>query len=135
VDLALYHAAGGLVANGAAALAAAGARLLERAGAPAADAPKVLAPLLRSVADNVEQLGFPRSLTGPIRRGDAGAVRAHLLRLSARFPELLPLYGALGELQLELAAEIGDATARELAEVRRTIRASGRAGKLRRRRR
>jgi predicted short-subunit dehydrogenase-like oxidoreductase (DUF2520 family) len=125
VDLALYHAAAGLVANGAAALAAAGARLLERAGAPADDAPQVLAPLLASVAGNVQHLGFPQSLTGPIRRGDARAVAAHLERLEARAPELLPLYGALAELQLGLAAEIGDATPKDLARVRRALRSAG----------
>lgn len=125
VDLALYHAAAGLVANGAAALAAAGARLLERAGAPAAEAPQVLAPLLASVADNVHRLGFPQSLTGPIRRGDAAAVGAHLERLRVRAPELLPLYGAIAEVQLALAREIGEASDQDLARVRRAIRAKG----------
>jgi predicted short-subunit dehydrogenase-like oxidoreductase (DUF2520 family) len=134
LDAALYHAAGGLVANGAAALCAAGARLLELAGAPASDTPKVLGPLLASVANNVGRLGFPESLTGPIRRGDARAVSAHLERIRARAPELLPLYGALAELQLQLASQIGEAPAKRLNEVRRTVRASGRRASLRPRR-
>src|SRR6185295_8940287 len=51
-----YHAAAGLVANGAAALAAIGVELLAVAGVPRASAPKMLGPLLRSVAENVEEL-------------------------------------------------------------------------------
>ncbi len=133
LDLALYHAAGGLVANGAAALAAAGARLLERAGAPRGEAPGVLGPLLRSVADNVERLGFPGALTGPIRRGDSAAVRAHLDRLVAKAPELVSLYGALAALQVELSAEIGEATPRDLDQVRSTIDASRHTGRRPRR--
>ena len=65
-----YHAAAGLVANGAAALAAVGVELLVVSGVPRKEAPKMLGPLLRSVAENVEALGFPDALTGPIRRGD-----------------------------------------------------------------
>ncbi|HZU84147.1 MAG TPA: DUF2520 domain-containing protein, partial [Polyangiaceae bacterium] len=74
LDATLYHAAAGLVANGAAALAALGAELLARAGVSPAAAPKMLGPLLRSVADNVEALGFPDALTGPVRRGDVAGV-------------------------------------------------------------
>ena len=73
-----YHASAGLVANGAAALAAVGAELLVRSGVPRATAPLMLGPLLRSVAENVERLGFPAALTGPVRRGDAGAVTIHI---------------------------------------------------------
>ena len=45
-----------------------GAELLAVSGVPRADAPKMLGPLLRSVAENVEALGFPDALTGPVRR-------------------------------------------------------------------
>ena len=41
---------------------------------PARTTPKMLGPLLRSVAENVETLGFPEALTGPVRRGDAAAI-------------------------------------------------------------
>ena len=72
-----YHAAAGLTANGAAALAALAAKILEGAGVPAKDVPALLGPLLRSVGDNVEALGFPHALTGPVRRGDAAGVQKH----------------------------------------------------------
>jgi predicted short-subunit dehydrogenase-like oxidoreductase (DUF2520 family) len=104
-----YHAAAGLVANGAAALAAIGAELLVKAGVARDVVPHMLGPLLRSVADNVEALGFPDALTGPVRRGDAGAVEKHFAILQAKLPSAVPLYLASAEAQLPLARAIGDA--------------------------
>jgi predicted short-subunit dehydrogenase-like oxidoreductase (DUF2520 family) len=109
LDVVAYHAAAGLVANGAAALAAMGAELLARAGVPRDVAPKMLGPLLRSVADNVEALGFPAALTGPVRRGDARGLERHLAVLQAKLPDAVPLYLAAAEAQLPLARAIGDA--------------------------
>lgn len=113
----LYHAAAGLVANGAAALAALGAELLGVAGVPREIAPKMLGPLLRSVAENVEALGFPEALTGPIRRGDAATLRRQGLLLRERLPALLPFYVESGRAQLPLARAIGDAPATAFDEI------------------
>lgn len=109
LDTVAYHAAAGLVANGAAALAAIGAELLRVAGVPAKDAPKMLGPLLRSVAENVERLGFPDALTGPVRRGDAAGVERQIDLLREKLPSAVPLFVAAGVAQLPLAREIGDA--------------------------
>jgi predicted short-subunit dehydrogenase-like oxidoreductase (DUF2520 family) len=109
LDTVGYHAAAGLVANGAAALAAVGVELLVRSGVPEEVAPAMLGPLLRSVAENVEALGFPDALTGPVRRGDAGAVEKHFDVLRQRLPSAFPLYLASVSAQLPLAREIGDA--------------------------
>jgi predicted short-subunit dehydrogenase-like oxidoreductase (DUF2520 family) len=109
LDTVGYHAAAGLVANGAAALAAVGVALLARSGVPEDVAPAMLGPLLRSVAENVEALGFPASLTGPVRRGDAGAVEKHFDVLRARLPSAFPLYLASVRAQLPLARAIGEA--------------------------
>jgi predicted short-subunit dehydrogenase-like oxidoreductase (DUF2520 family) len=106
-----YHAAAGLVANGAAALAAVGTELLAKCGVPAEVAPKMLGPLLRSVAENVEALGFPDALTGPVRRGDPGAVEKHLGVLRERLPAAIPLYLASVEAQVPLARAIAEAPA------------------------
>lgn len=106
-----YHAAAGLVANGAAALAAVGCELLARSGVPVDVAPKMLGPLLRSVAENVEKLAFPDALTGPVRRGDPGAVERHYGLLRERLPSALPLYLASVRAQLPLAREIDEAPA------------------------
>ena len=117
LDEVRYHAAAGLVANGAAALAAAGEQALLAAGAPAHVIPRMLGPLLRSVADNVEHLGLPQALTGPVRRGDARAVEAHLATLHLLGPALADLYRAMGRAQLPLARALGDASADALDQV------------------
>lgn len=109
LDKVAYHAAAGLVANGGAALAAAGTELLVRASVAPKVAAEMLGPLLRSVADNVERLGLPAALTGPVRRGDAKAVERHLAVIQNRCPDLVSLYRALVAAQLPLARELGEA--------------------------
>ena len=121
LDATLYHAAAGLVANGGAALAAVGAELLARAGVPARIAPKMLGPLLRSVAENVRGLGFPDALTGPVRRGEVQGVQRHLTVLRAKAREAVELYLASVEAQLPLARAIGDARAARFDDIERLI--------------
>ena len=109
LDAVGYHAAAGLVANGSAALAAIGRDVLVAAGVPKRDAPKLLGPLLRSVAENVEHLGFPHALTGPVRRGDRSAIARARDLLASRVPDAVPLFLATVRAQLPLAREIGEA--------------------------
>jgi predicted short-subunit dehydrogenase-like oxidoreductase (DUF2520 family) len=122
VDLALYHAAAALVANGSAVLAVQGARLLERAGLERSAADAALGALVGSVAENVRQLGLPAALTGPVRRGAHATVRAHLQAIAQSEPQALPLYVALAEAQLAPARELGEAHPDDLAELRRLLR-------------
>ena len=135
VDRTRYHAAAGLVANGAAALADAGARLLELAGCPARDSGRVLGPLLRSVAENVERLGLPAALTGPVRRGDAETVLRHVASIERAAPEILPLYRASVAAQVPMAAKLGDASDRALRNLARRVGVSGAVPGKRRRKR
>jgi predicted short-subunit dehydrogenase-like oxidoreductase (DUF2520 family) len=121
LDTVAYHAAAGLVANGAAALAAVGAELLVRAGVDHAVAPQMLGPLLRSVADNVQILGFPAALTGPVRRGDVAGVEKHLAVLEAKLPHAVPLYVAAAKAQLPLARAIRDAPSASFHAIQRLL--------------
>ncbi|HEY4120297.1 MAG TPA: DUF2520 domain-containing protein [Byssovorax sp.] len=106
LDRVAYHAAAGLVANGAAALAAAGVELLGKAGVDGETAAHMLGPLLRSVAENVEALGLPDALTGPVRRGDAAGVARHLDTLRQLAPALVPLYVASTAAQIPVARSL-----------------------------
>ncbi|WP_437299497.1 DUF2520 domain-containing protein [Sorangium sp. So ce426] len=121
LDRVAYHAAAGLVANGAAALAAAGVDLLERAGIDRRTAAEMLGPLLRTVADNVEVLGVPDALTGPVRRGDAAGVARHLEALRRLAPHLVPLYVAAAATQLPLARVLGEAPADAFDAIQRVL--------------
>ncbi len=108
-DLAAYHAAGAMLANGGVALASAASGLLHQAGADPHETGKILGPLLRSVADNIERLGTPHALSGPVRRGDAAAVVAHFAALEPQVPEIKELYLAALRVQCVMARELGDA--------------------------
>jgi predicted short-subunit dehydrogenase-like oxidoreductase (DUF2520 family) len=79
----VYHAAAVMASNYVVALTAVSMRLLGEAGVPESDALRALLPLLRSSLANIEQLGVPAALTGPIPRGDVDTIRSHLARLSA----------------------------------------------------
>lgn len=121
LDRVAYHAAAGLVANGAAALAAGGLELLECAGVDRVTASRMLGPLLRSVAENVEHLGLPQALTGPVRRGDAAAVEKHLATIGRLAPHLAGLYAAAASAQLPLARALGEAPAENFDAVAAVI--------------
>ena len=82
---ALYHAGAAMASNFLVTLYRCAALACERAGAP----PEALVPLMRRTIEN----GF--ELTGPIARGDAATIDAHLAALRAELPELESVYRAL----------------------------------------
>lgn len=103
---ALYHAALCIACNYFVALADAASGLLAEAGL--SEAPlDVLMPLVRGTADNLERVGLPDALTGPISRGDVATVQKHLDALAVRAPALLPLYRSLGLRTVRLARRKG----------------------------
>jgi predicted short-subunit dehydrogenase-like oxidoreductase (DUF2520 family) len=107
-DLALYHAGAVMASNYVVALADTAQSLLMKAGVPAAEALPILIPLLTSVVQNLENLGLPGALTGPVARGDVASVERHIAALEARAPELVALYRLLGRDVLRLAREKAD---------------------------
>ena len=100
----IYHAAASVASNFLVALLAFSVRLMEQAGVPEGEALPALLPLVRGTLDNLEQLGVPAALTGPIARGDVDTVRLHLARLSA---EDRVLYCALGRELLRVSRLAG----------------------------
>jgi len=98
-----YHAGAALAANYTVALAAVAERLALRAGIPASLATRIYLPLLRGTVANLEA-GPAAALTGPVRRGDARTIRAHLAVLTRADAQL---YRLLGAEALRLAREAG----------------------------
>lgn len=88
----LYHAALAHGANHLASLVRDAVDVLERAGVSPAE--RLLAPLLSAALDNALRHG-DRSLTGPVTRGDAATVRAHLGVVDSAAPELGAAYRVL----------------------------------------
>jgi predicted short-subunit dehydrogenase-like oxidoreductase (DUF2520 family) len=67
----------------------------------------MLAPLARTVLDNVMERGAGPSLTGPVERGDAVTVAAHLRALEKRTPRLAPMYRVMSGRLAEMAKREG----------------------------
>ena len=109
-DRALYHAALAFSANYLTTLVAQSAELL--AGIGVKEPGRMLGPLLGATLDNSLRSG-DAALTGPVARGDAGTVAAHLARLSkfsqgsAASDPLVNAYLALARLTADRALEAG----------------------------
>jgi predicted short-subunit dehydrogenase-like oxidoreductase (DUF2520 family) len=100
----LYHAAMATGANHLVTLVATSAELLRRCGVD--DPARMLAPMLGAALDNALRSG-DSALTGPVARGDAGTVAAHLEVLRRSAPETLPAYVALARLTADRALAAG----------------------------
>ncbi|HET9654245.1 MAG TPA: DUF2520 domain-containing protein [Kineosporiaceae bacterium] len=101
----LYHAALAHGANHLVTLVAQALQLLRSAGVEPAD--RVLAPLLSASLDNVLRSGDD-ALTGPVSRGDAGTVTAHLAAIDASgIPDAAATYRALARTTADRALASG----------------------------
>ncbi|MDQ6650275.1 MAG: DUF2520 domain-containing protein [Actinomycetota bacterium] len=100
----LYHAALATGANHLVTLVAESADLLRRAGV--AEPGRMLGPLLGAALDNALRSG-DAALTGPVARGDAETVAAHLRALAAAAPEAVPSYVALARLTADRSLAAG----------------------------
>jgi predicted short-subunit dehydrogenase-like oxidoreductase (DUF2520 family) len=100
----LWHAALAHGANHLVTLVASAADLLRTAGVE--EPGRVLAPLLGAALDGSLRAG-DALLTGPVARGDAGTLRAHLDVLARVAPEVLPAYVAMARLTADRALASG----------------------------
>lgn len=107
-----YHAALTMGANHLVTLVADARELLAAAGV--GEPSRLLAPLLGAALDNALRLG-DAALTGPVSRGDAQTVAAHLDAIAQRAPELRAPYRAMALRTCERALAAGriDAVAAE----------------------
>lgn len=100
----LYHAALAGGANHLATLVNESVDLLRRCGV--ADPERLLAPLLGAALDNALRQG-DSALTGPVARGDAGTVAAHLGVLREVSPHAVAAYVAMARLTADRALAAG----------------------------
>jgi len=105
---ALYHSAGVMASNFVVATIAAARDLLCQALLVSGeDALRALGPLAQAAVSNAIALGPEAALTGPIQRGDADTVSAHLEALERAPAAIRELYRAAAFQTLELAARKG----------------------------
>lgn len=99
----VYHAALVFVSNYTVGLYAVAGRLLTGLGLDDASVAAALNPLLTGTVTNIQQYGIPDALTGPLTRGDAGTVAAHLQALGDCDERLQALYKLLAQVTLPVA--------------------------------
>lgn len=92
---ATWHAAAVLAGNFATVLGAGGVELLQTLGVAEAEARALLTPLLRGTVEHFGRTPAAEALTGPLARGDVGAVAAHIEALTRQAPQWRPVYAAL----------------------------------------
>lgn len=107
-DRPMYHAGLAHGANHIVTLVAQAMQILGSAGVQ--DPQRLIAPLLHAALDNALRLG-DGALTGPVARGDAGTVAAHLAQLTGQTPDIRPAYVALARATAERALASGRLTA------------------------
>jgi predicted short-subunit dehydrogenase-like oxidoreductase (DUF2520 family) len=100
----LYHAALALGANHLVTLVAQSMELLRAAGVEAPD--RMLGPLLGAALDNALRSG-DAALTGPVARGDAGTVAAHVRELRRHAPQAVAGYLAMARATADRALAHG----------------------------
>ena len=122
-DKTLYHAAAVISSNYMVTLAALASDLLVGEGiAPdATTAVRHLVPLLRGTLENLQALGLPAALTGPLARGDAGTVARHLEALEQCAPDTADLYRHLARLTLPMAEAKGGLDEVEVGKLREAL--------------
>ncbi len=116
----LYHASAVLSCGYLSTLLDAAVGLWTSMGFTQEDGVRAAVPLAQATIEAIERQGPANAATGPVVRGDAETVAAHLELLSQHAPHLLPLYRQLTESSLPLAREKGVAEP-QLEQLKRTI--------------
>jgi predicted short-subunit dehydrogenase-like oxidoreductase (DUF2520 family) len=119
-DKVLYHASAVIACNYLVTLVKIASELWQSFGVPPQKATQALLPLLRGTLHNIETIGIPNCLTGPIARGDVGTINKHLNALAETAPQILPTYRELGRQTVPIAlakGKIDKSQAKELEAI------------------
>lgn len=103
----LYHAAACIACNYFTTLIDSALQVMEAAGVSREDGLPALYPLIDGTLKNIKRVGTTQSLTGPIARGDASTVDAHLRAMEKHIPDIIPLYKLLGLATVDVATAKG----------------------------
>ncbi|HEY9783895.1 MAG TPA: Rossmann-like and DUF2520 domain-containing protein [Candidatus Obscuribacterales bacterium] len=118
---ALYHSASVVACNYFVTLMDVALQLMCRAGVDEGIAWMALRPLVKGTLDNIDALGPPSALTGPIARGDVRTVKRHMEAIRRSRPEAIPIYATLGKETVNLALRKGTIDEARAAEIKRGL--------------
>jgi len=116
-DKVAYHAAAVFACNYMVTLVKLATDLWQTFSIPPDQATRALLPLIRGTLHNIESIGIPQCLTGPIARGDTGTIRKHLEALSQKAPALLSPYQELGRQTVPIALDKGRINKQQASEL------------------
>ena len=122
-DKVAYHTAAVFACNYLVTLVKLATDLWQTFKIPPDQAIQALLPLIRGTLHNIETVGIPNCLTGPIARGDTGTLEKHIDYLRHEVPTLLSSYKELGLQTIPVAlakGRINKEQARELETIFKT---------------
>ena len=113
-DKVLYHVAAVFACNYLVTLVKLALDLWLNFGVSSKEATRALLPLLEGTINNINNIGLPDCLTGPVARGDSGTIERHLSALETRSLDLLTTYKELGLQTIPIALAKGKVSSRKL---------------------
>jgi predicted short-subunit dehydrogenase-like oxidoreductase (DUF2520 family) len=120
-DKAAYHAAAVFSCNYLVTLVKMATDLWQTFSIPPDRAVKALLPLIRGTLHNIETIGIPDCLTGPIARGDTGTIKKHINTLKEKSPGLLSAYKELGRQTIPISLAKGKISKEQAGELESTL--------------
>ena len=120
-DKALYHASVCIACNFLYTLVDIATDLWKNFDISQADAVHAMMPILKGTMNNIENVGFPSCLTGPIARGDVGTIEKHLEALEEKEPGIVALYKALGLETIPIGIAKGTLSEAKAEELRKLM--------------
>jgi predicted short-subunit dehydrogenase-like oxidoreductase (DUF2520 family) len=117
-DKVLYHAAAVFACNYLVTLVKLALDLWQNFGVSPQEATRALIPLLEGTINNIDNIGLPDCLTGPVARGDSGTIERHLSALEAKNPALLSTYKELGLQTIPIALAKGKVSEQKAEEMK-----------------
>ena len=121
-DKVIYHAAAVIACNYLVTLVKLATDLWQTFSIPPHQATQVLLPLLRGTINNIDTIGIPQCLTGPIARGDTGTIKKHLKALQKIAPAVLSTYRELGLQTIPIALAKGKINQQQAQELQAILK-------------
>jgi predicted short-subunit dehydrogenase-like oxidoreductase (DUF2520 family) len=121
-DKVVYHASAVSACNYLVTLVKIATDLWQTFGIPRHQAIHALLPLIKGTIRNIETVGIPQCLTGPIARGDTGTIEKHIHALQKVAPDLLSAYRELGLQTIPIALDKGRINQRQAEELKAILK-------------
>lgn len=117
----LYHAALCTASNYLVTVTNIAVQMLEKIGIEKKEALKMIMPLIWGTVRNLDKVGLPGALTGPVSRGDLQTVEGHLEIIQRLLPEYLEVYKRSGSLTAELARQAGTLEEKDYLKLKKLL--------------